>query len=71
MTVKQIIRNYLEARSYAGLCNPGSGCGCLLSDFMPCDGGCEDCETAVRVDNCGDAECENCIDLGYHLEVAS
>ena len=34
MTVKKIVKEYLEKNGYAGLCS--EGCGCGLNDFMPC-----------------------------------
>ena len=34
MTVKEIIKEYLEKNGYDGLCR--EGCGCGLEDFMPC-----------------------------------
>ena len=34
MTVKDIIKKYLEDNGYDGLCN--EICGCGLDDFMPC-----------------------------------
>jgi len=72
MTVKEIVRNYLQARNYDGLCNPDTGCGCVLSDFAPCDCECLECLAAVRIDKskCKDPECEFCPELGYHIEEA-
>ena len=34
-TVREIVREYLVANGYDGLCN--DECGCDLDDFMPCD----------------------------------
>ena len=39
MTVKEIVKDYLEKNGYDGLCS--ENCGCGLDDFMPC----EDCDT--------------------------
>ncbi len=39
MTTKEIVKAYLEANGFDGLCNaamPGDGCGCLIDDLMPC-----------------------------------
>jgi len=34
MTVKEIVKEHLEANGYDGLCR--DDCGCGLDDFMPC-----------------------------------
>ena len=34
MTVKEIVKDYLEQNDYDGLCR--EGCGCGLDDIMPC-----------------------------------
>jgi hypothetical protein len=36
MTVKEIIEQYLAKHGFDGLA--GDGCGCQLSDLMPCEG---------------------------------
>jgi len=34
MTVKEIVKEYLEKNGFDGLCS--ENCGCGLDDFMPC-----------------------------------
>ena len=52
MTIKQIIRKYLDENGYDGLCLPDLECGCGLDDFAPCpDGINEECEPAYRIKN--------------------
>jgi len=61
MTIKEIIFSYLKNHGYDGLTN-GVGCSCFLSDLMPCDVPCEDCEPGYKVNcnqDCG--ESMNCI----------
>jgi len=40
MTVKEIVKLYLEANGYDGLCC--DGCGCRLDDLCPCESGAPD-----------------------------
>ena len=68
MTVKEIVKEYLEKNGYDGLC--GENCGCGLDDFMPCGMFANDstvigCKPAYKhkcnsdCTNCGDDElCE-------------
>jgi len=35
-TIREIVRKWLVANGYGGLCNPCQECGCALRDFMPC-----------------------------------
>ena len=58
-TVMQIVKEYLTANGYDGLCHGDPACGCGLDDFMPCaDDGTwpGNCSPARRVpcnqDNC-------------------
>jgi len=49
MTVKEIVKDYLEKNGYDGLCDDIE-CGCSLDDFWPCEG-CNDpaqCRPAYR-----------------------
>ena len=36
MTVKEIVKSYLEANGYDGLYDWAGDCGCELADLMPC-----------------------------------
>jgi hypothetical protein len=64
MTVKKIIKEYLEKNNYDGLTNTDIYCGCGLDDFMPCSNECDilrDCQPAYKKYcwNCSkDKECE-------------
>ena len=55
MTVREIVARYLRANGFDGLYND-VGCGCDLSDLMPCDGPSDMCEPSFRTycPNCGD-----------------
>jgi hypothetical protein len=60
MTVKEIVKKYLEDNGYDGLYN--RACGCSLDDFMPCASGCDDCKPAYKIKCsskywCGDNGC--------------
>lgn len=37
VAIEDIIKNWLKENGYDGLCNCELECGCLLTDFMPCD----------------------------------
>ena len=52
MTVEEIVKQYLKANNYDGLC--GEECGCSLDDFMPCEDSCNECEPAHK------AKCKHC-----------
>jgi len=56
ITVRGIVRTYLEKHCYDGLYND-SECACRLDDFMPCDGECSDCSAGHHV-TC-DGECDD------------
>lgn len=45
MNVKQIVKEYLKAQGFDGLCN--IDCGCGFDDLMPCCETSEDCEVAM------------------------
>ena len=60
MTVKEIVKNYLENNQFGGLCS--GHCGCELSDLFPCNGDCpaEGCEPAFKIMCERERDCENC-----------
>jgi hypothetical protein len=47
MTVRDIIKKYLEDNGYDGLFYPGD-CACLKDDLQPCDGSMMDCEPGYK-----------------------
>lgn len=47
MTVKEIVKKYLEDNGYDGLY--GSGCGCEISDLMPCNEYVIECQAGYKV----------------------
>lgn len=59
MTVKEIVKNYLENNGFHGLCS--DECGCELNDLFPCNGDCsvEGCEPAFQV-MCDRTDCKDC-----------
>lgn len=63
MTVKEIVKDYLEQNGFDGLCS--ENCGCGLDDIMPCDCETNNCQPAYKhkckadCTDCGDDElCE-------------
>ena len=48
MTVKDIVKKHLEDNGYDGLFLEES-CGCILSDFMPCDNPSQECVPGYKV----------------------
>lgn len=60
LTVKKIVRKYLEENGYDGLVNTGLPCSCLSNDLMPCVGEwdlIEYCQAGYKVP-CKPNECE-------------
>lgn len=51
-TVKEIVKEYLEANGHDGLFNPDAECGCYLDNLVPCACINEECMSgyAVRLD---------------------
>lgn len=50
MTVKDIVKKYLEENDFDGLYSPNGFCACRLEDLMPCfREGCVDCEPGYVV----------------------
>ena len=53
MSVRRIVREWLENNGYDGLVNRDGECGCPLDDLMPCENsiaGLGDCEPAYMFD---------------------
>jgi len=48
MTVKEIVKKYLEDNGYDGLCNYEPMCGCEINDLMPCREECTYCEAGYK-----------------------
>jgi len=47
VTVKEMVKAYLKMNGYTGLV--GDGCGCEISDLMPCEAeGIPDCEAGYK-----------------------
>ena len=59
MTVKEIVKQYLEQNGYDGLA--GEGCGCLENDLFLCGADGSDCVAGHKIIY-GDPDCEgdNC-----------
>ena len=66
MTVKEIVKQYLEQNGYTGLYNGDIECGCGLDDFAPCGdmsehckaGYLNECTTCVKRKDCDVKYCE-------------
>jgi hypothetical protein len=56
MNVRHIIIAHLRKIGATGLC--GDGCGCDISDLIPCDSDPSHCQPAIRA-KCG-PDCEIC-----------
>jgi len=58
--VREIVREYLVANGFGGLC--GEYCGCPKEDLMPCDSYCGDCFPGHKLVNppCGDCADYDC-----------
>ena len=56
MNVKKIVKTWLKENGYDGLCC--EGCGCQISDLMPCDENSNSCEAGYKTDgyNCNDGQ---------------
>ena len=48
MDVKKIVAKYLLENGFDGLVEYGSDCGCEISDLMPCESSCYDCEPGYK-----------------------
>jgi hypothetical protein len=47
MTVKEIIKKYLQDNGYQGLYYPGD-CGCSMEDLIACSEDCSECEPGYK-----------------------
>ncbi len=57
MTMKEIIKTWLKANGYDGLCDPEHECGCGIDDLILCGGPCDECQPGYRgPDPSGDAD---------------
>lgn len=65
MDVKQIVKQWLQANNYAGLCT--DTCGCEVSDLMPCDNYHHDCEAGYKVPCPGAEDCPADGDCPFHI----
>lgn len=65
MTVKEIVKKYLEENNFDGLVNRGE-CSCKKSDLMPCCDNIEICEAGKikQCNGCDHYSESGCI-LGY------
>ncbi len=57
MTLKQIVKKYLEENNFAGLCS--GECGCSKDDLFPCGEPGNDCKAAL-FKPCDDCPIEVC-----------
>jgi len=56
MTVKEIVRQWLQDHGYDGLCS--DFCGCVFSDLMPCGEDASGCQAGYKVPCPGPQDCE-------------
>ena len=57
MNVLQIVKQYLEASSFAGLYNEDAECACVIADLAPCGEMSQTCQAGILVKcprGCGD-----------------
>lgn len=70
MTIKEIVKDYLEKNGYDGLSSEGA-CSCGLSDLMPCGRANRLCEAGylVKIEACKTCNrCNFCISPDPNLE---
>ena len=48
MTLRDALKEWLEANGYEGLCHVDTECGCSFDDFMACGDPSEYCEAAHK-----------------------
>lgn len=61
MTIREIVKEYLEKNGYDGLCV--DECDCSLKDLMPCNYVMPECKVGYFVESnlCVDCDVEHCI----------
>ena len=67
MTVKQIVRNYLEQDGFDGLVSDSGECGCILTDLCPCGDMLDSCEPGYQVPCPGPDDCEHGGECEWHI----
>jgi len=61
MTIKEIVKEYLEKNGYDGLYNANGQCACRRNDLFPCQEGFEECSPGYRGacnGSCDDPPCD-------------
>ena len=48
MTMQNIVREWLKANGYDGLCDTHQECGCSVNDLMPCSEPGTECEAGYK-----------------------
>lgn len=66
MSVRTMLKEWLDQHGYDGLYSPTGGCACERDDLIPCSGeGVEHCEPGYRI------ECDGCdFDADPHWHMA-
>lgn len=67
MTVKEIVKKYLEDNKYDGLYSKFCICSCILDNLMPCEYNAEECKAGHKknceeCDSYKDNKCEEDLD---------
>lgn len=68
MNVREIAKEWLESHGFDGLCC--DGCGCELSDLMPCEHACVNCIAGHKVPCPGPEKCDTAAytgDCPWHI----
>lgn len=59
MIVKEMVHKWLDERHYDGLFNVDGDCACGLTELIPCEQDCSECQSGYKYpcpDDCGDHE---------------
>ncbi|RLC38217.1 hypothetical protein DRH27_02825 [Candidatus Falkowbacteria bacterium] len=64
MTVKEIVKKYLQDNEYDGLCN--TDCGCTIDDLIPCCENSDDCLAGYKSE-CDPETCPADGDCDFHI----